>query len=345
MQTQSNFRICLKLAGVLCLSWMVLLSACKKSDKGTPTANAQGLSPDSGSAGSVLTLQGSGLANIKSIMFSNDSVPAPFNINFNTNTAIIFTVPDTAVGGKQNVIFTNYAGQQLVVPFNVIALPTVTAAMPYEFVQGSQITLTGNNLDNVSAVSLHGSGIAATIVSQSRSSLVITMPTTTQTKAQLDITNASGTITTSQVFYCIPNNYVFYADDSYGAVVQNWSWATCNVYTGNAIVGNTSLQVSYGAGGGQALSFEMSPAVNCGLYSACVFWVLGGSASEQIYVQTENGGGTTTITVPAKVWTYFKLPISGSWLGSNNSDSRFDFQINGPTATDVLYFDDIMFVY
>src|SRR5207245_1978671 len=103
----------------------------------------------------------------------------------NTSTAIVFRVPDTVSGGPQNIVFTNSDGKTLIVPFTGLAFPKVTSASNYDFVAGTQLTLTGNNLETVSKVVLHGSTSAATIVSKSKKQLVIKMPSTTVARAAL----------------------------------------------------------------------------------------------------------------------------------------------------------------
>jgi hypothetical protein len=90
----------------------VLLTACKKDSESESSDNpvADAIDPGQGKGGDVLSLKGSGLAGMTSIMFAKDSVPAGFNPNFNTNTAVIFRIPDTASGGMQDIILTNRLG-------------------------------------------------------------------------------------------------------------------------------------------------------------------------------------------------------------------------------------------
>lgn len=129
---------------------------------------ADKLDPGSAKGNEVLTLTGSGLGEITSIVFDKGDVPAPFNPVYNTDKSLIFRVPDTANGGEQNIIITNKIGKQFSVPFNVIALPLVSTVSNYNFVEGTQITLSGNNLEDVSSVVLNGSSDEATIVSKIR---------------------------------------------------------------------------------------------------------------------------------------------------------------------------------
>lgn len=327
----------------------VAISSCVKEKAApkvsdSPVANA--LSPDSAAGGGVLTLTGSGLADMRSIVFETNNVPASFNPAFNTDEAVIFRVPDTAYGGTQNIIFTNSLGKSVTVPFKVIALATISSASIYEFTTGSQITLTGNNLESVTAVSLDGTTDAATIVSSNKSTLVLTMPSTTVTKAKLRITNASGTIVTIQEFISVDNAYQFFTENfgvNNGVPVDNWSWSGTAVSSDYAILGTNSLKASFPAGGWAGLSFHVNTPIAFSDYTYFTFWIRGGTADVQLNI-THDFSLVKTITVPGGVWTYFKLPIAG-WLNGITGD-RVTFQIQGPNGgvNEDLYFDDILLV-
>lgn len=326
------------------LAVAALTPSCKKNNDNNPVS--AGLSPDSAAGGNLLTLTGSGLSDMRSIVFDNHNVPASFNPNFNTGSALIFRVPDTAYGGKQNIIFTNSAGKTLTVPFNVIALATISSASLYEFTTGTQLTLTGNNLDNVSKVVLSGTTAAATIVSKSRKTLVITMPavpSATLYRTKLDVTNTSGTITTAQEFVSVDNAMQFYTD-AFGAGISDWSWAASSQSTDFALMGTKSLKEGFSSGAWAALSFHADNApIPASNYTFLTFWVKGGTASVQINIASENGGSTTTITVPPTVWTYFRLPVAG-WINGVNV-VRLNFQMQGPNGdSQTLYFDNVLFV-
>jgi IPT/TIG domain len=321
-----------------------LLVSCKKNNASGPTANA--ITPDSAAGNAVITLTGSGLSNIQSILFDNGNVPAPFNPVFNTSGAIIFRVPDTANGGAQNIILTNAAGQSVKVAFKVIALATISSASingytGFEFYGGTQLTLTGNNLDNVTNVVIDGTSDKATIVSATKHTLVLTMPTSSVTSAKLDITNGSGTVVTQQSFVDVDNAFQWFAKNSYGPGVQDWSWDNSSVDSGVSILGSKSLLEKYSSGSWSALSFHAASPVPASNYTQYSFWVKGGAVSEQVDISSEDGGSTLTITVPPSVWTYFTVPINGFINGVNVN--RMDFKMHGPNNTDSVYYDELIF--
>ncbi len=319
---------------------LIFLSSCSKDD-GASVPQVNDLAPDSASGGSVLTLTGTGLSDIRTIIFEKDSIPASFNPVFNTDHALIFRVPDTAFGGKQKITFTNKYGRSVSVPFNVVALPTVSEASIYEFAAGTEITLKGNNLETVSKVTIHGTSDEATIVSQDHRTLVLEMPSTSVSRASLDITNASGDITTKQEFINVDQAFQIFTE-GFGTGVDDWSWSTTSVSSDYSILGQKSLKSVYGVSW-QAVSLNFDTPVDASQYTYLTFWVKGGSEDNQIDVKSPDGGSPETITVPANEWSYFKFKTSGFITGFQME--RLSFQMHGPDdGEQTLYFDDILLV-
>lgn len=344
---------------------LLIFSACKK-EKGMDNPSANQIEPGQGAGGEVLTLTGSDLASIQSIVFEKDNVPALFNPTLNTENAIIFRVPDTATGGQQNIIFTNTNGKQLLVPFNVLAYPNITDVSDYNFEAGTTLELIGVNLEEVNKVVINGTTDAATIVSKSKKKLVITMPSTSVARAKLAVSNSTGTTITTQEFVYKPNNFIVFDDDwgkaaAYGGDVQSWSF-DCNAYKSTAKVkaGKAALQADYTKGGG-----GLSPFLGCNwaannstfsqFYKAAflTFWAYTEGADVNITIVPDNpwsgtdmwgtptASGSKTVTVVKGKWTYFKIPadfITGEY-------SRLDLKIDGTGAlTKTVFFDDMLMV-
>ena len=138
-----------------------LLISCYKEDAvPEPTNNpvATSINPAEGPGGTLITVTGTGLGQIKTVVFQNQSVPATFNPAFNSDNNILFRVPDTAFGGDQDIILTNTLGKEARIKFKVVALASVASASAYEFENGTTLTLTGNNLESVTSVVLHFDG-------------------------------------------------------------------------------------------------------------------------------------------------------------------------------------------
>src|SRR3982074_755577 len=106
----------------LFIAIVFIFPTCIKESDGSPDVTAgnpvsAGINPAEGAGGLVLTLKGSGLGDMRSIVFDKNNVPATFMSTLNTENAIVFRVPDTAFGGMQNIVFTNSKGNKLSVPF------------------------------------------------------------------------------------------------------------------------------------------------------------------------------------------------------------------------------------
>ena len=361
------------LIGCIAASLVLGLHACKKDGDGSPDIKAGDpvagdLTPSTAAGGTVLTLTGSGLGDIRKIIFDKDSVPAPFYTTLNTESAIVFRVPDTVSGGPQNIVFINSAGKTLSVPFTGLAFPNIMNVSDYNFAAGTKIELTGVNLEEVNKVIIAGTTDAATIVSKSKKKLVITMPATTVNRAKLEVTNSTGTTVTSQEFVYKPNQFIVFDDDwgkaaAYGGDVQSWSF-DCSAYKSTAITskaGTAVLQADYTKGGGALSAFLGCnwDAANNLTFSQffkttyVTFWAYAEGGDINITLVPDNpwagadmwgaptGSGSKTVTVVKGKWTYFKIPAD--FLVGNYS--RLNFKLEGTgDMKKTIYFDDIIMV-
>lgn len=336
----------------------LVIGSCQKDKSGNPpgkvssSPKASLIRPDSGSGNTILILEGSGLAEMRTIVFDKNNVPGSFNPNFNTDNSLVFRVPDTAFGGPQNIVFTNSLGKQVIIPFNVIALASVTSASQYSFSGGETITLTGNNLDNVSAVKYDVAGTSATIVSKTRKTLVITMPASTVISTKLKITNASGTITTTQEFINADQAFVFFRD-GYGNGEQDASWGDAGfVAPAQKISGVSSYGKNYQKGNWHQMGFGWNNIAQ-GTYNYLSFWMKGGLIDHDIWVgsnQSANGfrayNNYEKISVRAGEWQYFKLSLNTLDLWHNGTTfNQLGWAIKGPdNADELMYLDDVMLI-
>lgn len=342
------------------ISVTMLIASCEKEAKPLSTASsnpaANKIDPGQGAANALLTVTGSGLGAITGIWFEIDSVEVTVNPNLNTDNAILFRIPADAVPGQQNILFKNSAGVEFKVPFVVLGLPAITTVSNYNFTAGADITLTGKNLDDVTKVVINGSATELTVVSKTATSLVVKMPaSTTLSLFKLDITNAAGTITTTQEFVSIDNAYAVFLE-GYGAGWDNGSWGPAEISSTFAKSGTRSFKATYGKGSWSADGFaNWSPGMdNSAGYRYFSFWVKGADRDLTYYLTADKKAGgdygnsdkSTPIAVPANVWTYYKLKIEDIGLWSTGSPmQRLGWMIQGPNDGDaVLYFDDVIFI-
>jgi hypothetical protein len=327
-----------------------MLTACKKEEIVTPVYE---VSPALGASRAVITLAGSGLADLQTIYFDNGNVNASFNPVFNTDGAIIFRVPEDAIPGDQRIVFTNKNGYQYSVPFKVLGLPTITGVDNYNFNTGSIINLTGKNLDDVSSVVFTGSTEVCEVLAKTATTLSIKMPSTTKYRTFLDITNQAGRITTTEEFVSLDNNFKFF-DDTYQNGEQDAAWGEAgSISTTVFKTGTASYGKNYQRGNWHQMGFGWNNITNDN-YKYLSFWIKGGSANIDLWIWTQQSPGNNDpfnnagqkIVVPANEWTYFKIPVSQLNLWANGpAFNQIGWRLKGPdTQDEKLYLDDVMLV-
>ncbi|GAB3890507.1 hypothetical protein GCM10028803_01370 [Larkinella knui] len=352
-----------QLAGSLLLTLVTgfVLSSCEEDTDGRPpykpgTPVATKLAPDSAAGGTVVTLTGSGLGDMRSIVFEKQNVPAGFQPTLNTDQALIFRVPDEVVGGVQNVTFTNSEGKTVSVPFRVLAYPTVTDFSNYNFTKGSEITITGNNLDDVVSVKLTGTPDAATIVSKEKKKLVVKMPATMASRATLDIVNGTGLLKTTQELVNVDKAYMIFGD-TYGAGFQDGSWGDAGaISTKEFKSGTASVGKNFQKGNWHLIAFAnwSTSAISYSAdYTYVSGWIKGASADYTLYLTTDASkagfgefADKNKIDVKAGVWNYFKLKLSDlDFWSAGKKLTQVGFRIQGPDKQDeTFYFDDLMLI-
>lgn len=332
---------------ILLLALAFVYTSCEKDTDGSPE-NKPGnpvftsVSPVEGAGGSVVTVTGTGLGDIRSIIFSKNRIPTTIMSTLNTSSHVIFRVPTEAYGGDQNIVIINSNGDSIQVPFNVIALPVVTEVFPTDFQAGSTVTITGNNLDDVSSVVIDGTTDAATIVTQTRKSLVITMPASTTEKGKLRITNLSGPYVTTATFVNIDLAKAVFVDALVNGF-ESWSWGGDYAPSTNEFVtGTSSMRAAFDAGGWGGMQLGNGGSLDITGCKSFAFWAKG--AAEDFDVQvTLNWAEWVSFTIPASKWTYFKYDLASipGWAGLT-SINNVTFQIKGADKT--FYFDNIVFI-
>jgi IPT/TIG domain-containing protein len=343
------------IAAALLLSATIFTSCTKEAkDPAKASENPQpnAIDPGRGPGGEVLTLRGSGLGDIVDVVFEKGNVPASFNPVFNTESAFVFRVPDTANGGTQNIIFKNRLGKEFTVAFDVIALPSISEVSNYNFTDGTVITLTGNNLLDVTSVVLTGDGTPVTIISQTKKELVIEMPASTLNRSFLTITNATGPITTTQEFVNLDLAFKFFTDN-YAPGYQDASWGDGGfISTTEFKSGTASVGKKYAAGNWHQLGIGWTNTPNNN-YTYLSFWIKGASKNYSLWISTQTSVGgfasfepSTKIDVPANVWTYFKIPVNTLNLwATGTAFNQIGWRIQGPDGQDeTFYLDDVILV-
>lgn len=334
----------------LCVILAVVAWSCSEDESLTPSA--QEVSPPQGASNELLTVTGKDLSNVMTIYFDKENIPAAFNPNFNTGEAILFRVPADAVPGNQNIVFTNKDGTEFTIPFNVLGFANIISVSNYNFKANDEIVLTGKNLDDVTSVVFTGTTTEIEIVSKTPTTLTVKFPATTLSESTLEITNAAGLTRTTQSFVAIDNAFKIFTDN-YAAGYQDASWGSGGVISTTEFKsGTASVYKDYAAGNWHQLGFGWTNTPNDN-YEYLSFWIKGASANYDLYITTSASASgfasfdaNTRITVPAEVWTYFKIPVTTLGLWSTAAEwNQIGWRIQGPDGQDErFYLDDVILI-
>ncbi|WP_428330415.1 hypothetical protein [Mucilaginibacter sp.] len=318
-------------------------------------------------------IKGKNLGSVTGVSFNG--VSAYFNPALVSDNTIIVSIPQnipTGASVSNKLVVTTLHGSA---SFNFTVLtppPTISKVSDYSFTAGSQITLSGVSFATVTSVGLKGSTATATIVSQVDTQMVIKMPTAAISRANLVFTYASGTATSTQEFIDLDNSYQIFVNNNYENGWFDNSWAhPSGISTTTSHSGTSSIEAFYPAGGWQVegMADWNTPgkfAYNAD-YKYFTFWVKGGTVNHTLVlvgdqmvggygqVQNANAYAAQLISVPAKVWTFYKIPLGAP---SSTNPNLLNFWANGTPAQqlgfflqgqsgdvdEAIYFDEMAFV-
>jgi hypothetical protein len=341
----------------------------------SPNYNPQVIKFDSttteGKKQNLYAIIGQNLGSVTSVKFNG--VSAYFNAALVSDNTIIVSIPqDVPTGPDQpnKLVVTTLHGS-VSYAFTVLTPPpTVSKVSDYNFVAGSQITLTGVSFATITAVTIKGTTDAATIVSKVDTQMVIKMPASAINRANLLFTYASGQAASSQEFVDLDNAYQIFVNNDFKNSWADNSWAhPSGVSTTTSHSGTASIVATYPAGGWQIEGWSNgSPGIDYNAdYKYLTFWVRGGTVSHTLVlvgdqmaggygqVQNQYAYAAQLVTVPAKVWTYFKIPLGAP---SSTNPNLLNFWKNGTPAKqlgfflqgqngdvdETMYFDEVAFI-
>jgi hypothetical protein len=160
------------------------------------------LSATSASAGSVLTVSGSGFQKVTAVSIGN--VAVPFSIV--SDSQITITIPATSVSGVITVSGPGFSVQSSATFVSSLPAPLVTSVSASNVAVGANFTIQGKNLDLVSAYQLAGANLA--IASSSSSAATLTMPAQPTSGALTLIVNGAPVNTSYQLHSYRPASIV-----------------------------------------------------------------------------------------------------------------------------------------
>lgn len=145
------------------------------------------VSPTPVKAGAVLTLTGTDLDLVKSILFPGNTKVETFITK--VAGSITLTVPNNAQDGKLKLTALSLVETEVSTPITMV-VPAITAISPNPAKNGGELTITGTDLDLATEV-LFGGGKKGTITSKAATQLKVTIPLDA-TADKVTVSAASG---------------------------------------------------------------------------------------------------------------------------------------------------------
>jgi hypothetical protein len=357
----------------------IVLGSCIKDDDGIPKVNSNGTPVitkvylldtlarirDSSIVGAdpykLLVISGENLGGVKTVSFNGFSTS--FNPTYNTDKSLIIRLPAEAPTGAKasNKLMVVTANGEATFDFRIIAKAAVYSADKITFgADRGDVTLTGKNFEDVSSVMLSGTKTEVQVISKTKDvvgveKMVLRFPKTNISQATLDITNSSGTyVTINNSFVNADEAFVIFAD-SIAKDFANNSWGDPFVVNADqAFAGKNSISKSYAGGNWHLAAFSNwwpSVAYNAD-YKYFPFAVKGGNNPINLWITTDAGNAgfgdfveKNKIAVPAKIWSYYKVALKDiDFWKPGSTLKQFGWRTQGPDKTEVIYFDDVMFL-
>ncbi|WP_121356254.1 IPT/TIG domain-containing protein [Flavisolibacter nicotianae] len=290
---------------------------------------ATGLSPTPVKNSENLTITGTNLDLAQQVLFNGVTAPVTDFVS-KSATQLVVKVPAGAKSGKVSLVAASGVQTQSSSDL-VVLLPTITAFSPSPVDPGTNVTITGTDLDLVDSVMFANAPAVKTFVSQSKTQLVVTVPMgVLRGKIVLGVHNSTLTVQSADALEITGDAppptiaLPLYKD----AVTANWNgwvgdgWGGTKDYNNTAPVreGAKSIKINYVGGWGSP--FQLGGAnVNTGAYTTFKLSIFGaaGSGGKKVNLGI-NGADKYTITVVEGKWTDYEIPLSSLTTTGNITD-------------------------
>lgn len=294
--------------------------------------------------GEQITFQGEYLNWVTSVVFA-DEIPVTEFVS-QSLTELVVTVPMNAQSGSLLVLTGGTEPLQIEPEDQLeVTLPTITGFSPNPVERGSNLTVTGTDLDLIKGIALKGvADTIADFVSRSETELVIAVPQDA-TRGPISIVAFSDIAIESEDILSFvgdpvapePLAFPLYVDKLENSA-QDWGWGQITDFnnTENVRDGNAAIKTTYQGAWG-ALKFA-NFTVNTADYQEIAFSIFGTPGTEGKTINLNaNGGPTYTITITEGEWVEHKLPMEA--LGSPATITDLAFQETGWSGT--VYIDHV----
>jgi hypothetical protein len=299
-----------------------------------------------------LTITGTNLDLVKSVMFAGVATPVTAFVS-QSAVQIVVAVPGATTKGKVTLAAFSGVTTQSTADLDVV-LPAITSISPTAVDTGANLTINGTNLDLVTAIKFSGvQSPVTTFVSKTATRIVVKVPAgILKGKLVLSVLNTSLTVESTDEISWVnaptvtPFKTVIY-DDAINSTWQKWDgWGTTAQDLGNTEqpqTGSKAFKIVYSDAYG-GVQFHPASSFPLGSYTAVRLSIYGGAnttadSKVAIYIKSAAGvqGADKILALKPGVYTTFEIPLSQ--LGNPTDISELVMKNQG-TANMTIYVDN-----
>jgi len=269
-----------------------------------------------------LTITGTNLDLAKKILFTGVTTPVTV-FESQSPTEIVVIVPGETKKGKVTLVAQSEVISESTIELDVL-LPSITTITPNPIDPGADITITGTNLDLVSAITFENAPAVTSFISQAATQIVAKVPMgVLRGKVTLDVKNSTLKVQSTDVLEIIGDippptiALPIYKD----AITSNWKGWVGGGWGGTKNLDNTSpvregtnsVKIDYVGGYGSPLQLGHNNGDSLLILTHTTFKVsiygAPGSGGKKVNIGI-NGADKYTITLVEGKWTDYAIPIA-----------------------------------